>query len=401
MNKKSVLSFLLVASLVSFTIMPTYGATGPGLSASPAPEGMSQEKWEQLNDQVIDFNELPDLVRYFNPEVQNVTDKVNDSIGNAQYIHDELRRYISDLKDDADALKDSGATDSMQGMQQYIILKMTVKAMKTGAETLKRNLDLLNRPNSSANSNITLAAKSYTYYANQIMIGYNSAVANRTLMQKVLETSLAASEARALSYQVGMATEADLLAAQKDVLSAQSLLLKLDNTIDNLQHSLCLMTGYSVDNPPVIGELPVFDFEAISAIDLEADTAIAIGNNYNLITERHTDSNKSSTSIKNKDARVSEGEQNIAITMQSFYQSLLNSRNAYDTSCTAYEKAILEKRKADRANQLGMLSKINYLQAQMALLRAESEKQSAYISLYQAFDTYQWAVKGIIMNSGQ
>ncbi|WP_077609835.1 glutamate racemase [Clostridium sp. Marseille-P2415] len=56
---------------------------------------------------------------------------------------------------------------------------------------------------------------------------------------------------------------------------------------------------------------------------------------------------------------------------------------------------------ADRSFQLGMLSKISNLQAQMAFLQAESAKQSAYNTLYQAYDTYQWAVDGIIMTSEQ
>ncbi|WP_077610299.1 hypothetical protein [Clostridium sp. Marseille-P2415] len=401
MRRRCFQSFCLAALLTAAAVMPSYGAVGPGQAEEPIPDGVTEEQWSKLNDQAIEFDELPDLVRYFNPSMLNTVDTINNSIGNLQYIHDEMRSYISDLKDDADQLKDSGATSTPEGMEQYMTLEGMVKGMKTSAEGMGRSLEYMSRPNSSVNSNINQVAKNYTYYANQVMIGYNSAVANRSMLQKVAEISSAALEAKKLSHQLGMATEADLLSANKEVLSAQSSLLNISNTIDSLRRSLCFMTGYSTDAALTIGGIPELDMGAISAIDLEADTAKAIGNNYNLISERHGKSNQTTTGMKNKEARVSDGEQNVAVTMQSLYQAVIQAKSAYDASCTSYEKAVLEKGKADRSFQLGMLSKISNLQAQMAFLQAESAKQSAYNTLYQAYDTYQWAVDGIIMTSAQ
>jgi len=398
MKKKYFLSVCIAAVLTVSAVYPAYGAAGPGQPESPIPDGVTEEQWNRLNDQTIEFDELPELVRYFNPSVLNTTDTIHDSLDNQRYIHDEMCRYIMDLKDEADELKDSGAADSADGMEQFMILNMTVKSMKNSAETMGRALDYIDRPNSAVNSNITTAVKNYTYYANQTMIGYNSALANRATLQKVAELSAAALEAQKLSVGQGVATEADVLSAQKEVLSAQASLLKLDNTIDSLRNSLCLMTGYSPDAVPAIGGLPELEPGTVSAIDLEADTAKAIGNNYNVISQRHSASNKTTTGMKNKEARVSEGEQNVAVTLQSYYQAVLQGKTAYEAACTSYEKAVLEKGKADCSFKLGMLSKISYLQAQMAFLQAESAKQNAYNTFYQAYDTYQWAVNGIIIS---
>jgi hypothetical protein len=401
MKKKFFLSFFMVAVLAASSIIPAYGASGPGRPENAVPNGVTQEQWDRLNDVTIEFDELSDLVRYFNPGMLNTTDTIYDSLDNQRYIHDEMNRYIMDLKDKADELKDSGATDTAEGMDQYMILSMTVKGMKTSAEKMGRSLDYLNRSNSSVQSNISRAAKNYTYYANQVMISYNSAHANRTTLQKVAELSNAALEVQKLSVKQGVSTEAAVLSAQKEVLSAQSSLLKLDNTIDSLRRSLCLMTGYSEEAVPAIGGLPELDPITVSAIDLEADTAKAIGNNYNLISKRHTTSNHSTTGMKDKEARDSEGEQNVAITMQSYYQAILQAKSTYEAACISYEKAILEKEKSDYSIKIGLLSKISYMQAQMSYFEAESEKQNAYDSLYQAYDTYQWAVNGIIMTSEQ
>lgn len=395
MKKTAVLPFCITAGLAVSFIIPVYGSTGPGQMENPIPNGITKELWDQLNDQTIEFNELSDLVRYFNPGIQNTTDTIYDSLDNQRYIQNEMKRYIMDLNDEADELKDSGAANTASGMEQYMILDQTVKSMKKSVEKMGRSLDYMDRSNSSVQSNITQAVKSNTYYANQVMISYNNALANRNTLIKAAELSNSALETQKISVRQGISTETDVLSAQKEVLSAQSSLLKLDQTIDSLRSSLCLMTGYST--PPSIGDLPILSFDRISAISLETDTAKAIGNNYNLISQRHTSSDHSTTGMNTKKAIVSEGEQNVAIAMQSYYQALMQEKNAYEASCTSYEKAVLEKEKADCSYQMGITSRIDYLQAQLSYLKAESAKQNAYGSLYQAYDTYQWAVNGVIM----
>lgn len=105
--------------------------------------------------------------------------------------------------------------------------------------------------------------------------------------------------------------------------------------------------------------------------------------------------------MKNKDQNVSDAEQNVKITMQAYYQGILQSKSAYEAANTAFQKATLEKDKADRSFNLKMISKIQYLQAQMAYLKAQGEKDSAYNTYYQAYNTYQWAIQGIIMDSAK
>lgn len=405
MRKRNFLPLCMAAVLTVLGVSPAVQAyaAGPGQTGEAIPEGVTEEQWSKLNDQSIEFGELPDLVRYFNPSVKNISIQVGDGIDNYRYIYEKMRRYIKDLRDDADEARDSGEMTTVEGMTVPLsmVLSSTADAVEKQADKIQRGLEVMERPDSSANSNITYAVKNYTYYANQIMIGYNSALASRELLQKALDLSTSAYDTQNLSLRLGMVTEADVLSAHKGVLSAQASLLSLDNTIDSLKKSLYLMTGYSSDAAAAIGTVPELDMAALSAIDLEADTAKAIGNNYDLIKLRHGSSNKSTTGMKNKEDSVSESEQTIRVTMQSYYEAVRQAKSAYDAACTAYEKATLEKGKADRSYQLGMLGKINYLQAQMAFLQAESGKQSAYNTLYQAWDTYKWAAEGIIMTSSQ
>lgn len=400
MRKRWISSAAIVAALTIYTVFPAFAA-GPGQTADPKPEEVTQEQWNRLNDQTIDFDELPDLVKYFNPNIQNITQNIDVSLDDMKYINDKMRRQIKDLKDDTDELKDSGDINTEQGRALYIDLSTNIIILQKTVDSMTKTYDKMNRSDSSVKSNITLAAKNYTYYADQIMIGYNSALSNKAMIEKVAELSNAAYEAQSLSKQIGLATEADVLSAQKDVISAKGSLIKINSTIDNLSSSLCMMTGYAADASPVIGGLPQLTDEMIAALNLEEDTQKAISNNDNVISERHASSGKTTTGMKNKDRSVSEAEQNVAVTMQSYYQELLQSKSSYEASCTAFQKANLEKDKADRSYNLKMLSKIQYLQAQMAYLKAQGEKESAYNTYYQAYNTYQWAVQGIIMDSAK
>lgn len=372
-----------------------YGA-GPGQTGESIPVGVTKEQWARLNDQTIEFDELQDLVRYFNPYVQDTVDSVTNSIGNIQYIYDEMKGYIRDLEDDADELEDSGATASAEGMAQYNVLNMTVKSLKTSADDMKRTLDYMNRTDSSAKSNITYAVKNYTYYANRLMIGYNSAQSGFSSLQKLVEADTAALESAKARYSIGTAVQAEVLSAQKELLSAQASLLSVENTTDSLRRSLCLMTGYSTDSEPVIGAIPQLDMTGISTMDLEADTEKAVRNNYALISERHASSGQTTTGMKYKDAGVSEKEQTIAVTMQSNYYAVQQAKTAYEATCTAYEMAALKWGKAEHTLQHGLICQNDSLRAQMGYLQAESKKESAYNDLYQAYDTYRWAVYGIV-----
>lgn len=399
--RKKWISPVLLAAILSINVAFPALAAGPGQTEDPIPEGVTQEQWNRLNDQRIEFDELGDLVRYFNPTMKNAEVSYSTAVDDYQYVYDKMRRQIKDLQDNADEIKESGAINTPGGADLYMALNNGIMTLKVGADKTEKALDYMKRMDSSARADINKGIKTFNYYADQTMIGYNSAQASRSMIEKVVELSNAAYEAQKLSAGLGLATEADILSAQKDLLSAQGSLLKINSTIDNISSSLCLMTGYSADASPAIGGLPQLTDEMISSLNLEEDTQKAVSNNYDVISERHISSGKTTTGMKNKDDYVSEAEQNIIVTMQALYQEILQSKTAYEAANTAFQKATLEKEKADRSYNLKMLSKIQYLQAQMAYLKAQGEKESAYNTFYQAYNTYQWAVDGIILNSAK
>jgi len=126
MRKKGYLSACMAVSLALTAALPVYGAAGPGSTSIAIPDGMGEETWNRLNDQTIEFDELSDLVRYFNLDVKNIADSAGNELSNQQYVYDEMRMSIRDLNDNAQAMKDSG---TKEGEEAYMALKGTVKVL--------------------------------------------------------------------------------------------------------------------------------------------------------------------------------------------------------------------------------------------------------------------------------
>lgn len=393
MRKKQLLTVALSGVLVLGQAGTAF-AVGPGQGAENAkPESYTQEQWDRLNDNKIEFDELGDLVLNFNPSVQAVAFQIGDSFSDSRESLTELEIQIKDLEDQAREVRESDIYSTPVGKAQYKAIKDGAAQLRSVAKTTR---DALNRAENSAERNgLVVAQKSVASVVEQLMIGYSSAAAKQAMLQKYCEVSQAAYEAQKLSAQAGLATEVDVMSAEAGLLAAQSSLTSLTNTVDSLKESLCLLVGVPIENNPEIGAIPQMDMGEIDQINLEADTVKAIGNNYTLIGERHSSSNKSTSGINNRLAQIDVSEQKLTIKMQSLYQELLAQRYAYETAQVSWQKANLEKEKADRSYQLGMISNIVYLQAQMGYLKSQGEYQTAYYNLFQAYNTYKWAVNGI------
>lgn len=394
MRKKQLLTVALSSVLVLGQAGTAF-AVGPGQSAENAkPESYTQEQWDRLNDNKIEFDEISDLVLNFNPTVQSAAFQISDGFSDSREQLTELEIQAKDLEDQAKEVKESDIYSTPMGKAQYKALKDGAAQIRSGAKTMR---DKLNKAeNSAERSGLVVAQKSVANGAEQLMIGYSSAAANQAMMQKYCEVSQAAYEAQKLSAQTGLATEVDVMSAEAGLLAAQSSLISLTNTVDSLKDSLCLLVGVPIENNPEIGAIPQMDMGEIDQINLEADTVKAIGNNYTLISERHSSSDKSTSGINNRLAQIDVSEQKLTIKMQSLYQELLAQRSAYETAQISWQKANLEKEKADRSYQYGMISKIVYLQAQMGYLKSQGEYQTAYYNLFQAYSAYKWAVNGVV-----
>ena len=81
--------------------------------------------------------------------------------------------------------------------------------------------------------------------------------------------------------------------------------------------------------------------------------------------------------------------------MQELYGKLQQEKLSYESAKVGYSSSELTWNQAQTSYELGIMSKSQYLSAQVAFLQSKATLESEDLNLRQAYETYEWAVKGI------
>ena len=212
--------------------------------------------------------------------------------------------------------------------------------------------------------------------------------------QRELLAALVTSAQTRMSLQ--MATQSDVLTAQQNLQNADAGIVTLQSQIEAARQKLIVMTGWKQDAQPEICPLPEVDFERIAAIDMAADLETARQNDITLKLDEY------------KAARVSNGEnkkiyeqnakndrEQIGVALTSAYQSLQQAKNAYDEAVLNMDVTSRSMTTASTQYGLGSISRLEYQQAEVSFVSAQTNLEIARMALLQALENYEWVVKGV------
>lgn len=367
---KQLISATMICILMGAFPMQCF-ADGP----EPNPDEQEAQKWARLQDNILEYDEIEDLIKEYNPAIKVSEDSYNTDLAKKKQLEKELRQELKDTEEEY------GINPVFEDIYkpQISSLKNSIKSMESATKTtsMKENRD-----------NLSVTTQN-------LMIDYNKKKNQKEVLQKKMEVAQAAEETAHSKVNLGLATDLDVLNAQKSVRSVEAEITELDSSIDHLRQSLCLMTGWAYDANPDIQSIPSINLEELDQINLQEDIEKAIGNNYTLREYRLPGSSGGTLSKKEIHARnVEDGEQKVKINMESLFSDLQAKRIDYETAVTNFQKAENDMQAADRKSQLGMLSREDYLQQQLTYISAKVSKQTADMTLFQTWQTYKWAVRG-------
>ncbi|MEY8336728.1 TolC family protein [Lachnospiraceae bacterium 62-35] len=391
--KKAILPFGLAAVLAlcqSPYGFPSYGygadARGPGPGEEEEEAEYDEAALARLADNVLEYDEIADLIHKYNTDIQQKWDEFNKNKTESARIQTELisqARLMRDLKEKAE--EEGEEEDTMYYAQQE-------GAYKSMAERYSDIMDSYDKPRSV--KSLRWAERELTRAAQTLMFSYNSLRLQRENQEKLKEVYDMQYQLAQAEAQVGTKTAFDVQAAANKVLGAESALLAIDNSIAEIKSSLCVMTGWPADGNPEIGQIPEADMSRVDSWNLSEDTIKAIGNNQTLISQRTEGYAKSSSGIENHLRVVDQGEQQLTIKMESLYQGAMEKRNTYLSAQTGFQSASIARNTAEQKHRMGMLSKSEYLEAELTYLQKKAARDSANIELYEAIEAYEWAVQG-------
>ena len=380
------------------------------------PEGCSEETWNRMQDNLIEWDEIGDLVQYYNPTYTKAFDAAQgnvtllqsaysdfvrdmqasiDTADEAMKALEENQRQLAKLPADTKVPSSDGSLISRdEALKQ---LQSGLAAAREGrrqmSNAIRLSADSVKKTSKTVERQLQPVKKQLTQAIQGIVITYQQLLINRQMAEEQVKLYEAAYNARLNSKNQGLATDFDVLSAKNDLLSAKNSLAKLDSNLETLRRNIGLQLGWDGTTLPDIGAVPEPDISFVDTTNPEADKTAAIMHNSEVRNAGKVQYS-SSTGFALRDRTENEKTGMLSAKMDSLYADMKQKKALYETAQITLKKAELTKQAAERKYQLGMLGRAEYEGQQLAYTSYEAAYQFAKLNLFQSILTYRWAVDG-------
>lgn len=346
-----------------------------------------EETLERLRDNTLEYDEIPDLVHEYNSTVTDVWEELEDARQDLDRNVEELKSAKFMMKNKKERAEDDGEIDNLINYtMQEAILKIAASSVGSAQSSLLSK---------TTEASLQKMENQFTQAAQSLMISYDSLVKQRETL-----TLLAALYGEQYQLAVhkqaqGLAAETEVLQAQTNQLSAQSAIESINGGLLKMKPALCTLTGWPADGDPEIAPVPSVDMSRIDQMDLEADTKKAIGNNITLISQRNSEKGKTYAGVEARLGMINEGDEKLSIKMKELYNDVYSKKAAYEAATDGYQSALKARDGYQRMYEMGMLSRSEFLGTEVAYYQKKVTWETADSALLLAIETYGWAVKGL------
>ncbi len=406
-NKKRALGRLFCTALLTVTVMAPADVLAQAAEAGQAEAGQAEAGQAEAGQTevsqaeagqtevshakagqtgvVIEYGNLRELLKSGNPDLKRSYDDYERNVADYQEMWDVMKRAQGNLEDKAEAAEESGGQDQA-------LYTSNASMLKNSASRIYKQLQ--NMTSTKSTRSLEKSADSYTLAAQTIMNSYLQMAGTVKARSKSVEALTAVCQETARKQSVGSATQSDVLAARNQLDQATNSLQTLEEQTLQLKRRLFTMLGLGEESSAVIGPVPEPDLAAIEAIDYEADREKAIGNNQDVQTARHSQAG-GTAGYNRRFKQVDEAEGTAEAGFLAAYQELLVKKTEYQAAAADYDSALISYQSLERRRQVGLLGNAEYLQGEAEYLEQKAAWESAAMNLVQAYENYQWEVKGV------
>ena len=339
--------------------------------------------WTDTSVTSVDYNNLEQLVQN-NRSLKNALDNYTSSretYENMLKILEDERDYMKFMQekyeDDAEAKATYKMNASMLNMSiSQITKQLESQESKTQTTSRQKTID------------------SYVLTAQSLMRTYNQMNTKAQAEEKNYQAAQSSYQAVLKKQSAGMATAADVMTASDTMQSAKNRYESYRQQASNARFNLLSALGLDTSADIAIGSVPLPDLSAIDVVDFNTDVEQAVGNSSSVQNARHQSAG-TATEISVKSDQESQAEGTVRSRMQSLYEQLKAAKLQYEGAEAAYQSASITYASLQKKQQAGMLSQSDYLQGVADYYSALDAKETAVVQLNQAWETYNWTVKGV------
>ena len=182
------------------------------------------------------------------------------------------------------------------------------------------------------------------------------------------------------------------------------------NTLKSLQaqreSAVAGKCGYTTGTQIETSDLPVVTAEQVTSIDYNKDLAEALKNSYAIYSKEYAmqtasddyENNKTNTLYAYQAAKIDRDAQKESTTAS--FRKLYTDLQEKQTALAAADADLAQAKKTFTVSQVqytrGMISKMAYTDALDTFTTAQETEVAARIDLLTAYNTYQWAKRGVI-----
>ncbi len=354
----------------------------------------SNEEWAMLSDNNLEYGEIEDLIAEYNATVRS------NEVALAKFKRDYGRtntevsdKYRENAQEILNNLDDPDPSDPT-----YIAKLSSVATARATAQNLLSSADSTLEDANIIRLGYEQAEKTLAQSAVTNMISYKSGLVAIDVDKGNLELANIALNTANAKLNAGTGTNIDVLSAKEKVLNAQNALAKAISDNNTVLKKLQVMTGWSYNATPNVGDIPDPDMNRV--FDPSADLQKALENNYTLrINEKKLENASSDSDKQSLKLTIEDNKKNIATALAVAAQNIASAKESYNY---ANSFANLQETNLVTANQrfsLGMISKLELDTQRVTTENAKRALEQSRYAINQAIANYDWALKGLASTS--
>ena len=352
----------------------------------------SSEEWAKLQDDVLEYDEIPDLIHEYNATVKKNAVDMNEYRKDYGDSNDEwsdrYRELAEEIEDNLD-YPDADDTDYASRMLTIVSQEMQIDNLRDQADEQVDDSLIQYTTYQQAEAALVSVAQNNLISYQKGLAEIETAKLQYDILQDTYRTE-------ADRNTVGKATDMDVLTAEENLKSGQQAVETAEANTENTRQKLIVMLGWSNQDAPQIEKIPEIDQDKLASIDPSEDKKTAIANNYSLkIYQRKMENAVAEDTIENLRTSIEDGKENIGALLTAEYHNVQTANTAYQLALSQSAYAARQLQIAEHQYQQSKLSAAEYTRSQKTAQTAELAVKTCALNLFQALQDYEWAVNGL------
>ncbi|MCQ2415233.1 MAG: hypothetical protein MJ063_04220 [Lachnospiraceae bacterium] len=369
---------------ITIALILTFALCVPAL-AGPA---LPQEVLTRLQDNVLEYDEIPDLIGTYNPTV------IANEIGRASQAENgrSAEATANRLESMAQTYEDMAYQAEATSATQAAAYLMQAETLRTQAADHVNDYRTMELSSEKVRKDIIAETK-------KLFLEYYRLGKQKVFGQQELDYLNRAYTSAVTRRRYGAGTEIEELTALEALQKAQAAAVSMDASISAGYKRLITMCGWQYDSPAEIGPEPVPELSALVPADKDGDMAKALEQSLTLRSDRvlYENAKRMGGTTEEKYRKQLENDTvTVRSAFVSAYDALILKKSTYEAKAALYAVKAQELSVSAKQLSLGLISRMEYAAREYEVNSARSASENAWYDLMEAKVDYDMALDGAL-----